>query len=145
MKEIRTHETINREHDAEMGSEKSFGIVFAVVFSLIALLPLLHGEGFGDLHWWSFGVAAAFGALAFLMPEVLKPLNILWFKFGLLLHKIVSPVIMFGVYLLAIVPTGLIMKALGKDLLNVKKSDKDTYWITRDPPGPDKESYERQF
>ncbi len=142
MKEIRTHDTINREHDVEMGSEKAFGITFAVVFCLLAFVPLLHH---GGLWYWSFGVAAVFLALAYLRPGVLKPLNRGWFKFGLFLHKILSPVVMFVVFLLAIIPTGLIRKMLGKDTLRLKKPDVDSYWITREPPGPDGRSYERQF
>lgn len=142
MKEIRTHDTITREHDVVMGSEKSFGIVFAVVFALIGLFPLLHG---GETRLWSVTVAALFLAAAFSKPEILVPLNRLWFKFGLLLHKIVSPIIMGAVFLLGIVPTGLIRRALGKDSMRLKKPEGETYWIKRDPPGPDAESYKRQF
>lgn len=125
-----------------MGSEKSFGIVFAVVFTIIGLWPLLHGE---STRLWSITIAAVFLAAAFTKPEVLTPLNKLWFKFGLLLHKIVSPIIMGVVFLLGIVPTGLIRRVLGKDAMRFKKPEGDTYWIKRDPPGPDAESYKRQF
>ncbi|MCB9990629.1 MAG: hypothetical protein H6867_04505 [Rhodospirillales bacterium] len=142
MKEIRTHDTINRQHDVTMGSEKSFGIVFAVVFGLIGLFPLLHG---GDVRLWSMTVAAVFLAAAYAKPDVLAPLNKLWFKLGLLLHKIVSPIIMGAVFLLGVVPTGLIRRAMGKDSMRLKKPEGDTYWIKRDPPGPDAESYKRQF
>ena len=142
MKEIRTHDTINREHDVEMGSDRSFGIVFAVVFAIIGLFPLLHGE---EARLWSITVAAIFLAAATVKPGVLAPLNRLWFKFGLLLHKIVSPVIMGAVFVLAIMPTGFIRRMLGKDSLRLKKPEGDTYWIKRDPPGPDAQSYKRQF
>lgn len=142
MKEIRTHDTITRQHETKIGSDKSFGLVFAVVFALIGLVPLAHG---GEMRLWSVALAAVFLALAFAKPDLLTPLNRLWFRFGLLLHTIVSPIIMGGVFLLAIVPTGLVRRALGKDPLRLKKPETDTYWIARTPPGPDAESYKRQF
>lgn len=142
MKEIRTHDTLTREHEVVMGSEKSFGVVFAVVFALIALLPLLHG---GGILLWSITLSTVFLAAALTRPVVLQPLNRLWFKFGLLLHKIISPVIMGAVFGLAIVPTGLVRRALGKDAMRLKKPEGESYWIPRDPPGPDAESYKRQF
>ena len=142
MKEIRTHDTITRQMDGKMGSDKGFGQVFAVVFVIIGCLPLIHG---GLPHWWAYAVAAVFGVLAYIRPALLRPLNRVWYKFGLLLHAIVSPVIMMLVYATSIVPTGLVMRALGKDLLRKKKDPAAaTYWISREP-GPAPDSFERQF
>jgi hypothetical protein len=142
MKEIRTHDTITRKMDGKMGSEKGFGLVFAAVFTIVGCLPLVHG---GAPHWWAFPVAAVFGALAYVRPALLRPLNYVWYRFGLLLHAVVSPLIMGLVYAVSIVPTGLAMRALGKDLLRKKRdAAAATYWISREP-GPAPDSFERQF
>jgi len=142
-KSVGTHESLSRQHDVKMGSDKSFGLVFAGFFSIIGLWPLLGGEG---ARLWALAVAAGFCGAAFIKPALLKPLNGLWFKFGLLLHKVVSPVILSLLYLVAIVPAGLVMKALGKDPLRLKMDKSaDTYWIARDPPGPAAESFKQQF
>ncbi|MRG70973.1 hypothetical protein GH722_04275 [Alphaproteobacteria bacterium HT1-32] len=128
---------------AKMGSERSFAIVFAVVFVIIGAFPLLYD---GAIRLWSFGIAAVFLAAGFLFPVVLRPLNLLWFQIGLLMHRVVNPVIMGLIFFLAVMPTGLIMRALGKDPLR-RSFDRDakTYWITRDPPGPDAQSMKNQF
>ncbi len=113
--------------EVKMGSERSFGIVFAIVFLLIALFPLL---GDGGVRLWSAGVAAVFGGLAFLAPKLLAPLNTLWFKFGMLLSKIMSPIVMGILFFVTVTPTGLFMRARGKDLLRQKLDpDAETYWI----------------
>ena len=142
MKEVRTHDTITRTHDVKIGSEKSFGIVFGVVSAIIGLFPLIHG---GEIRPWAFGCAAVFVALAYGSPKALRPLNYAWFKFGMLLHKIISPLIMGLIYVIAIVPTGLVMKIGGKNQLALKKEEKDSYWIKREPAGPEQDSFERQF
>ena len=143
MKEIRTHETISRADKTKMGSEKSFGVVFAVVFGIIGCLPLLHG---GGVHLWAFPIALAFLTAAYVRPAVLKPLNKIWFKFGLLLHKIISPVIMALVYAVTMIPAGLIMRVAGKDPLRLKKdASKKSYWIVREPAGPAPDTMKQQF
>ena len=91
--------------EVKMGSERGFGIVFAIVFLIIALFPLL---GDGGVRLWSVGVAAVFGGLAFLAPKVLTPLNRLWFKFGMLLSRIVSPIVMGILFFVTVTPTGLV-------------------------------------
>ena len=111
-----------------------------------ALLSLLNFWRSGGWWPWGLAIAALFGAAAFLAPKPLKPLNLAWFKFGLLLHRIVNPLIMSLVYYLSVVPTGLIMRALGRDLLRLKiDRDADTYWIPRQPPGPAPETMKDQF
>jgi predicted membrane metal-binding protein len=119
------------EHDVvTVGSERSFGVVFAVVFALIGLWPLIYG---GLPRWWAIAVAAAFITAGFLFPVVLKPLNILWFKFGMLLGRIVGPIVMGLIFFIAVTPTALIFKLRRKDLLNlVRDPNAKTYWIARD-------------
>ena len=126
-----------------MGSERSFGIVFGVVLSIIGLLPLLRSH---TPFYWSLGIAAVFLAAAFYAPKILAPLNRLWFRFGLLLHTIISPLIMGMLFYLAVTPTGLILRLFGKDLLRLKFDLKaGSYWVKRDPPGPQRGSFENQF
>jgi len=127
----------------QMGSERSFGIVFAVVFALIGVWPLKAG---GDLRLWALGLAVAFLAVAFVAPGLLKPLNLLWFKFGLLLHKIMTPLIMGLLFFLTVTPVGMLMRATGKDPMRLKRDPTAaTYWISRDPPGPKPDSMKNQF
>jgi len=137
------HESLEHKDDIQVGSEKSFGIVFAVVFAIIATLPLLHDE---PVRWWSLAVAAVFLIAAFVAQPLLKPLNLLWFKFGLLLYKVVNPIVMGLLFYLTVAPMGIVMRLCGKDPLN-RKFDPDaaSYWIERDPPGPAPESMKYQF
>ncbi|KAF0225567.1 MAG: hypothetical protein FD176_253 [Rhodospirillaceae bacterium] len=127
----------------QMGSERSFGIVFAVVFVLIGLWPLKAG---GDLRLWALGLAVLFLVAAFVAPKLLKPLNLVWFKFGLLLHKIMTPLIMGLLFFLTVTPVGMLMRATGKDPMRLKRDPAATsYWISRDPPGPQPDSMKNQF
>ena len=116
----------------EQSSEKSFGVVFSIVFLIFALYPLINSEG---LRIWALIVSIIFFLIAFLAPKVLVLPNKLWFKFGLLLGSIVAPIVMSFVYFVTVVPTGLIMRLLGKDLLT-QKLDKNakSYWIERSEP-----------
>ena len=113
----------------EKSSPKSFGIVFSFVFFLIGLFPLINSEG---IRVWALLIAAVFLLLAFILPNLLSFPNKLWFKFGILLGSIIAPIIMALVYFLTVLPTGLIMRLLGKDLLK-QKLDKNakSYWIER--------------
>ena len=139
-----THETSAHNDEIKMGSERSFGIVFGVVFLIIALLPLWKGA---DIRLWALAVGAVFGVLAFIYPSILRPLNILWFKFGLLLGKIMTPIVMGILFFGTFLPMGLIVRGLmKKDLLRLKlEPDSDSYWIKRDPPGPDPSTMKQQF
>ena len=116
----------------EQSSPKSFGIVFSIVFLIVALYPKTNSE---DIHLWAVIVSAIFLLLAFVAPQILELPNKLWFKFGLLLGSIIAPIVMVLVYFLTVLPTGLIMRFLGKDLLN-QKLDKNakSYWIKRSEP-----------
>ena len=116
----------------EQSSEKSFGIVFSIVFLIVALYPLITSEG---LRIWALVVSIIFFLLAFLAPKILVLPNKLWFKFGLLIGSIVAPIVMAFVYFVTVLPTGLIMRLLGKDLLK-QKLDKNakSYWVKRSEP-----------
>ena len=116
----------------EKPSEKSFGVVFSIVFLIVALYPLINSEG---LRIWALVVSIIFFLLAFLAPKILVLPNKLWFKFGLLIGSIVAPIVMAFVYFVTVLPTGLIMRLLGKDLLK-QKLDKNakSYWIERKEP-----------
>ena len=116
----------------EQSSEKSFGIVFSIVFLIVALYPLINSAG---LRIWALVVSIIFFLLAFLAPKILVLPNKLWFKFGLLIGSIVAPIVMAFVYFVTVLPTGLIMRLLGKDLLK-QKLDKNakSYWVKRDEP-----------
>jgi predicted membrane metal-binding protein len=132
-----------QDRDVKLGSDRSFGIVFAVVFVVIAAWPLLNGE---SIRLWAGAVAVAFLAVALIVPVWLRPLNMIWFKFGLLLHRIVSPIILGLIFFVTITPIGIIMKMLGKVPLPLQFDDKaSSYWIERDPPGPLPETMKDQF
>ena len=129
--------------EARIGSERSFGIVFAVVFSIIGALPLLKG---GELRLWSLTVAAAFLGLGLLAPGILRPLNILWFKFGLLLGRIIAPIVISLLFFIAITPTALVMRLMRKDLLSLKfDRQAKSYWINRSKTENPMGSMKNQF
>ena len=117
------------ESNIRIGSNRNFGLVFFFVFLIVSLLPLLKEEPF---RIWSIVIAIIFLILGLMNSKLLTPLNKLWFKFGLFLGSIVSPIVMGIVFFLVITPTGFVMKIMGKDLLNKKKdNDKKSYWINR--------------
>ena len=120
---------LNRHVETEVGSEKGFGIVFSIVFCIIGLYPLVDGK---EVRVWSVSIAILLLFISFSKPKVLSVPNRLWFKFGVMLGAIVSPVVMAFVYFLTVVPTGILMRLFGKDLLR-KKLDKTTksYWAER--------------
>ena len=138
-----THESFSRDEVVVAGSDRSFGIVMAAAF---AVLTLLNGWHDGRVWPWTGGFAALFLATALLYPTALNPLNRMWLKFGLLLHKVVNPIVMGFLFYGTILPTGLVMRALGKDPLRLQRQpDADSYWIVRQPPGPAPETMKDQF
>jgi predicted membrane metal-binding protein len=141
------HENLAQRDDVKVGSERSFGLVFTVVFIIIALFPLLTvSDQEGTIRVWALIVAAFFTVTALTMPRFLAPLNKLWFHFGLLLHKIVSPLVMGLLFFVTVTPIGLLMRTLGKTPLKLEfDKDADSYWILRDPPGPAPDTMKRQF
>jgi len=112
----------------QIGSNKSFGIVFFIVFFLISLYPLTND---GSLNLWSLIISFIFLILGILNSRILSSLNIIWFKFGLFLGRIFAPLIMGIIFFLVVTPIGLIMKFLKKDLLNLKFNNNESYWIKR--------------
>ena len=117
--------------DIKIGSNKSFGIVFFIVFLLISIYPLLNNE---SIRLWSLIISIVFLILGILNSFLLSPLNKLWFKFGIFLGKIISPIIMGIIFFLVVFPIGFIMRLLGKDLLNLKYNNNKSYWIIKNGP-----------
>ena len=117
--------------EIKIGSNKSFGVVFFIVFLLIAIYPLINNEGF---RIWSFIISIIFLVLGLINSKILTPLNKLWFKFGLLLGRIISPVIMGIIFFFVVTPTAFIVRIIGKDLINLKFNNKKTYWIEKTGP-----------
>jgi len=115
----------------KIGSNRSFGIVFFIVFFIISTYPLIDG---GPLKIWPLGISVVFLILGILNSKILTPLNKLWFNFGILLGKIVSPVVMAFVFFGVVTPIALIMKIFKKDLLNMKKNKNSSYWIAKSGP-----------
>tara|TARA_Y100001958_G_C20927040_1_gene338936 strand:+ start:40 stop:417 length:378 start_codon:yes stop_codon:yes gene_type:complete len=113
----------------KIASNRSFGLVFFVVFFIIALWPLLNGD---SIRLWSAIIASVFLILGAINSKLLNPLKILWIKFGEKLGRIIAPIIMALVYFIVLTPIGILMRILGKDLLNLKYSKEKTYWIVRD-------------
>ena len=117
--------------EIKISSNRSFGIVFFIVFLLISLYPLLKDN---DLRIWSLVISFIFLILGLINSKILTPLNRLWFKFGLLLGRFVSPLIMGIIFFIVVTPIGIIMRLLKKDLLNLKYNKKETYWIDKSGP-----------
>ena len=115
----------------KISSNKSFGVVFFIVFLLIYFYPLLKNE---NISIWALIISFVFLILALAKPKILSPLNKLWFKFGLLLGKIFSPMVMVIIFFAVITPIGLLMRLLGKDLLNLKYNRNKSYWIKKIGP-----------
>ena len=119
------------QNDIKIGSNKSFGIVFFIVFLLISLYPLTNHE---NIRIWSLITSLIFLILGLLNSKILNPFNKLWFKFGMILGRIISPIIMSIIFFLVVTPIALIMKLLKKDLLNLKFNKTNTYWIEQSGP-----------
>ena len=137
------HEDLQRAQAVEGSSNRSFGFVFAAVFALIALWPLIGGR---QPRWWSFAIAAAFVVAALAAPAWLAVPNRLWMRLGVALGRVVSPLatglLFFGVF----VPIGKTLRVLGKDPLRLRRDpDAATYWLPRTPPGPAPGSLDQQF
>ena len=117
--------------EIKISSNRSFGIVFFIVFFLIAIYPLLND---GNIRIWSLIISLAFLILGLLNSKILKPLNKIWFKFGLLLGKIISPLVMGLIFFIVVTPIGLLMRLFNKDLLNLKFNKTKSYWIKKNGP-----------
>ena len=119
------------KYDKNKSSNKSFGLVFFFVFLLIGVYPLINDD---SIRIWSLIISLIFLILGLINSNILTPLNQIWFKFGILLGKIISPIIMGIIFFLVVTPTGLIMRILRKDLLNLKFNNSKSYWIEKTGP-----------
>ena len=137
------HEDFSREEHVKAGSDRGFGQVFAGFFAILAALSWWNGH----TTWhYTLPIAAAFLIVAYVYPKALGPLNRLWLKFGLLLYKVMNPLILGLLFFVTIMPIGLLMRAFGKDFLRLKLDrNAKTYWIERTPPGPPPQSMKNQF
>ena len=117
--------------DLKISSNRSFGIVFFIVFILIAFYPLINQE---EIRIWSVLISLLFLILGIINSKILTPLNKIWFKFGIFLGKIISPVVMGIIFFLVVTPIGLIMRLFGKDVLNLKYNKSQSYWIEKNSP-----------
>ena len=141
-----SHERFDRDDRTRMGSERGFAIVFAVVFLIIAAVKGLVADSAPVWVGLWVVLAALMLFLGFVFPRALRPLNVAWFRFGLLLHKVVSPLVMGLVFYVTVTPIGLIMRLLGKRPLRLRFDPAaESYWIERRPPGPAPGSFSNQF
>ena len=138
-----THESFERDEDIKGSSDRAFGVTFAVVFAVLAGISAWRGGG----SWpYTLSTSAVFAFVALAAPGLLAPLNRLWLKFGLMLHKVTTPLILGLMFYLIVTPTPLVVRLLGKDLLRLKGDrEAPSYWIERQPPGPSPDSMPNQF
>ena len=141
--QISLHEDISRQNEIGQGSCRSVGLVFAVFFAIFALYPVLDGSA---VRIWSIGLSVILVGISLIRPGLLAPVSWLWFRFGLALHAVVSPIVLGLLFFVVITPIGLLMRLMGKDLLTLRLcSEADSYWIERSPPGLAPESMKLQF
>lgn len=140
---VEQHRQAAHKPSAGNGSDRSFGLVFAAVFSLVGLFPLIHHH---PVRMWAIAGAAAFLILALVAPRVLAVPNRLWMRLGLLLNQLVSPIALALLFYGVVMPTGLLMRLFGKDSLKLKfERQAESYWTVRTPPGPSADSLKNQF
>jgi hypothetical protein len=138
-----THEVLTRDEPLIVGSNRTFGFVVAGAFTVVALLNSWHG---GQIWPWACGIAAVHLIIALLFPKALGPLNRTWQRFGAVLHKVMNPIVMAFLFYGAILPTGIGVRLLGKDLLRLKRRPSaSSYWITREPRSITAETMKDQF
>ena len=113
----------------KLPSNRNFGIVFSIVFLIIAIWPILNQN---EIRIWSIIISFIFLILGLINSKFLSPLNKVWFKFGLILGSLIAPIVMGIVFFFVVTPTGLIMKVLGKDILGLKRNKNNTYWLEKD-------------
>ncbi len=137
------HEDLSRAHEIKGTSDRTFGYTLAAVLALIGLFPLLHGR---TVRWWALGIGAAFLVAAAANASALGPLNRVWIRLGALLNRIVSPIVSALVFYVAVTPIALMMRLSGKDPLRLRLDPKaDSYWLHRNPPGPEPGTMVNQF
>ena len=138
-----THEQFDREEAVKGSSNRTLGFVFAAFFALVAFVPLVRGH---SIRWWAVVPGGLFLIVALFAPVLLGPLNRVWTGFGVLLHKVTSPIILGVLFYLVFTPFGWILRLAGKDFLRLKRAPaEESYWLPRCPPGPPPESMSNQF
>src|ERR1035441_7290725 len=143
MANVQTHEELTRKHEVRGGSDRAFGLVLAAFFLLVALSPLRRHQ---PLRVWALAVSGAFLVLGIVRPVLLAGLNRLWTKLGILLGKIVTPLVTAILFFVVFTPMGVLSRLLGKDPLRLKVDPgAASYWIEREPPGPPPETMVNQF
>jgi Saxitoxin biosynthesis operon protein SxtJ len=141
-----THEDFRRTEAVKGSSDRGFGLTVGGILVLIAALRVWLHEGYGTIELALGAVGLALVVLGLVAPGSLAPLNRAWTKLGLLLFKVVNPIVLGLIYLTTIVPIGLIMRAFGHDPLRLKRDPQaSTYWVLREPPGPAPETMKQQF
>jgi predicted membrane metal-binding protein len=142
-KALELHEDLRREREIVGSSDRSFGLTFAGFFTILGALSWWRG---GEWWPWLLAVAGLFAVIGLAVPRILAPANKAWLKLGLLLFRVVNPVVMFVLYATTIVPMGLVMRLAGRDPLRLRfDPSAPSYWIPREPPGPPPESMTNQF
>jgi hypothetical protein len=137
------HENLTRDEEVIGSSDRAFGITLATVGAIVGTLKLWHGLGSGCL--W-LAAAAMFLTLALFWTAPLRGLNRIWMQFGLMLYRVINPVVMAFLFYSTVVPMGLMMRAFGRDALRLKRhKGAASYWILREPPGPNPETMKHQF
>jgi hypothetical protein len=138
-----THEDFSRGQQVKASSNRAFGWVFVIVFLIVALGPLVFG---GALRWWSLIVSGVVAVITVAAPALLTIPNRLWLRFGLLLHRVISPIALAIMFYIVVTPMGLLMRAFAKDALRLRRdAAAESYWIKREPPGPQPDSMPHQF
>jgi hypothetical protein len=138
-----THEDFNKEAFVRMASDRVFGLVLCLGFAILALFPRLHGK---PVIAWPLIVSAGFLIFALLKPSILHPLNLLWTRLGVLISKVTTPLVTGLIFVLVFIPAGFLARAFGKIPLRLKGDpDVETYWVSKQPPGPPAESMRNQF
>ena len=134
----------NNQVEPKMLSERSFGLIFGGIFAVIAFWPVVFSGG--SPRQWALVIALVWVVVAVVLPIALRPLNILWMKFGFFMHRIINPILMGLVFFVAVFPTGIIRKILGKDSMRRKyEPEASSYWIPRTPESQNKEHFDNQF
>ena len=138
-----THEDFRRDHQVKGSSDRIFGLVIGAALLVISIWPLW---GDGDLRWRLAAIAGVVVVAAIVWPRALAPFNAIWTKFGLLLSRLTNPLVMGAMYYVVLTPAGLLMRLIGTDPMR-RRFDREaaTYWIPREPPGPDPDSMSNQF
>ena len=120
-----------KNNNIKIGTNKSFGIVFFLFFLIVSIFPLFKD---GNIRIWPLIIAIIFLLLGLLNSKILTPLNKIWFKFGILLGNVISPIVMGLVFFIVVTPTAVLMRIFKKDLLSLKKNNNKTYWVDRTGP-----------